>query len=320
MDAGAGPEGADSAPLPAVFLDDEGERAGEPAEPADSTSAQPTSAPAQALPASAPVAAPPPIEAAEAAVLLLASDDPAILRERVLKYQKVTAKLKETVAAREAELRARSAELAALQPFAEQMAASLLGTDEGGVVAAAKVAVPTRRGVAPAAPAPADAAAAAEGGAHEPAPKAAVPWCLLSNVAGDRHEWHPVDVVLARYASLAPALQVRSWWLWSEVPPGGRLSRRRPPLPSLVDRRWSRTWPRKRRRRCGRGSRVSGEAEEAGGGGGSCSADLLILPSLRPSAAAQDELRRFRVRADALARQKDRELADAKDIIIQARA
>ena len=37
-------------------------------------------------------------------------------------------------------------------------------------------------------------------------------------------------------------------------------------------------------------------------------------------AAAQDELRRFRVRSDALTRQKDTELAAAKDTIVQVRS
>ena len=168
-----------------------------------------------------------PVVGADPVVLLLASDDPAVLRERVLKYQKVTAKLKEILSAREAELKTRSAELAALKPFADQMASSLLGVDPQGIVATAKVAIGTLLGAtktdagtvnAVAASddgSPAEATASGGGGGRVP-----VPWCCLSSPAGDRHEWHPLDVVVSRHASLAPALQVGQ---------GGR-GRRWPPI------------------------------------------------------------------------------------------
>ncbi len=176
-------------------------------------------------------------------MLLSASDDPAILRERVIKYQRITAKLKEMVSTRESEVKARTAELALLKPFAEQLSTSLLGgavEDAPHFQVSAKVVIGSVDGQW-------------------------TPWvCLTGSEQPQqqerpRSEWHPVDTVTARFPELA-----------------GRLQSLEPHL-SPQD---------------GAGLRAR-------------------------IAALQEELRRLRVRSEALARQKDKELVDARDMLVQ---
>ena len=144
--------------------------------------------------------------------VLHASDDPSVLRERVLKYQKVTAKLKEMVALRDAELKARSAELAALQPFAAQLASSLLGSssqDRGGFIATAKIIIGSTRATA------VESSSVSGDAGAEAATPVSVPWCCISSRAGDRQEWHPIEVIVAQNPGFASTLQA----LEPHVPP-----------------------------------------------------------------------------------------------------
>jgi hypothetical protein len=120
------------------------------------------------------------------AAVLLASDDPTVLRERVIKYQRVTAKLKEIVAAREADLKARTAELALLKPFSEQLAASLLGgapgDDTPAFAVSAKVVIGSTDGQW-------------------------TPWLCLTGTQKLATEWHTAETVLARFPALAGRVQ-----------------------------------------------------------------------------------------------------------------
>ena len=191
-----------------------------------------------------------PHAAAASAVLVDPNSDPAVLRERLAKYQHAVAQMKEKIATMDVKLRTKDRSLAELAPFVEQFKSSVLScaTEDGLGPAFRLVAkVPTED---------ADAVSAADG------LRRAWAWvCIADDIAG-RQEWHTEEVLLAKYPLLAPRLHA-------------------------------------------------------------------LEPHVAPSDAAllraklgeqQDELRKYRVRAETLLRQKDTELATAREKVLQAQS
>ena len=171
-----------------------------------------------------------------------ASMDPALLRERLAKYQTVAKKMREALQEKEALLKEKQGELNALKPFVEQMKSSVLTASSGG-------------GGVPAFDIAARVQCSSDGVGWS--------WACISGKDGEgnmKQEWHTEDALLSRHPGLVLSLRAVAPYL--------------SPL----------------------------DAEQL--------RSRLV--------EVQEELRKYRVRAEALLRQKDAELAAARERALQA--